>query len=384
MLRLVSMFIPVALNLIMSGVLYLLTYRIKAEGYSASLATAPMLCWGILWMLGAAWQAKFATHRQVPLLLGIGCVLLMLGTGVFLLPWSNDFIWWMSGLSLLTVGGLLTGLNYQLFCLSISPDIAMGSLETASGYTGAWSIGYSLGPVIFAKWQEAGFVICFILAAAITLLTILLARRTVAVRQRNLGWMEQTSKRRQEHGQTSARRDIPAGYSAWLICGVVTLTVAIMRTMWPSYGQELNVSIMHNGMILFTVSMVQGITALCLFRSRVLLNKWWVMAAFGGIGILGLGCFMFCQQIVGLYCGAAAVGIFSGGAYCYVVFRALSDVEHSVCIASGSEIVVGLSSLLMPLIAALLLKVGSFPLIFGITAGLIVFGVALQLIVWRK
>ena len=140
----------------------------------------------------------------------------------------------------------------------------------------------------------------------------------------------------------------------WLLGLAVSISVTIARTMIPNRAVALDFSRTDAAMILCTLSVVQSLFALAMYRSRKWMYKVLPVAFLGVCGILAVMLFGLCTDRILFYAGAVIYGIFSGGSYYALVFHSLAHPTKSAKYVAVNEAVVGLSNIMAPTLAGYL------------------------------
>jgi MFS family permease len=104
-------------------------------------------------------------------------------------------------------------------------------------------------------------------------------------------------------------------------------------------------------------------------------------------GVLAMMLFAFSGKVWCFYLAALAYGIYSGCMYFCLVYHSLAHPKKSTFFVAGNEIVVGITSMLSPLIGGVLADVFKFTGVAFIFAAVVIaaaFIVQLRMLVPRK
>jgi MFS family permease len=80
----------------------------------------------------------------------------------------------------------------------------------------------------------------------------------------------------------------------------------------------------------------------------------------GMCAVTSLLIFAFGKQLPLFYIGAVIYGIYSGALYFYMVFHSLSHPERSGFFVAGNEVLVGITSMVSPLVGGMLADAAGF------------------------
>jgi hypothetical protein len=144
----------------------------------------------------------------------------------------------------------------------------------------------------------------------------------------------------------------------WIVGGLGTVTVCQIRALWPKLGLELDIPQHHNAYILALVSYVQALVALLLCRSKSWMWKRLPALLMSLCGVATLLAFAFAalvtHHVAIFYIIAGCYGIYSGCFYFYLVYHSLAHPARSGFFVTGNEIIVGVTSIVAPLLGGFL------------------------------
>ena len=376
LIKVLAYFIPLAINFLNGGFFFITSYRFAQAGCPGVVVGGALATWGVVYCAVSILIGRIARKSNILPLIFTGSLLLVVSAAGFMIfdGLYTQFLW----LVVSGCGGASFCTPFQLLAKEIeSGNGASGAVSATAFYTMTWSIGFATGPLAFAGLSvRQGFAVTLLLALAVNLSVT--------------GIVLLTRDRRRDAGTAPAealpQRTVPAGTRfstasftklallGWLVGGMGSITICQVRSMWPKLGSELAVPQHHVAYILALVSYVQAVTALSLCRSR----EWmWrripaVLVALCGIAALLL--FAFGKTIGSFYAAAAIYGVYSGCFFFHLVYHSLAHPERSAFFVSGNEVIVGVTSLLFPLLGGWLAdRFGGAPAAF-------IFGAAVTLI----
>ncbi|MCI5779784.1 MAG: hypothetical protein MR051_08245 [Lentisphaeria bacterium] len=344
LLRVLSYFIPLSVNMLTGGVMFICSYRFAQAGCSGLVVGGAVAVWGIVYCL-----TNFAIRRVVRtetalswLRAAAGCMVAT-SAGFLVFPglYTQFLLIGLSGL-----GAGLFCMPFQLFAKSVESGKTPGAAKAAAFYTFSWSVGFAAGALFFARFVRVGFGINLGLSLAMMLAVFLIARlkRVAPAAATDLPAAPPETVSPEEE----ARRTFFA-YSGWLIGGVGTLAVCMIRAMWPHHGEGLGISQTHIALTTALVSLVQALTALLLYRSSRWMFQRMPVLAFSLAGSSGLLIFALARMTALFYWAAVIYGVYSGCIYFYFVYHSLAHPVRAGYFVSGNEVIVGVISMVSPL-----------------------------------
>ena len=349
LIRVLSYFIPLAMNMLSGGVMFVCSYRFSEAGCSGLVTGGAVAAWGIVYCLTNFAINRVATPASAAafILAGAGCMTAA-AAGFLIFPGLyTQFLW----IGLTGMGAGLFCMPFQLFAKAVESEKRPGTVPATAFYTFSWSVGFATGALFFARFVTEGFRIN--LGIALALLAAVIA---VAGSRRNA-----PAAAREESGTAFSavpaaelrRRDVYARLG-WLIGGVGTLAVCIIRSMWPHHGALSGVPQLHIALTTALVSYTQAVTALLLYRSSRWMFRRLPAAAFSLAGAAGLLLFALGRTTATFYLAAAVYGVYSGCVYFYFVYHSLAHPARAGYFVSGNEVIVGVVSMTAPALGGLL------------------------------
>ena len=157
----------------------------------------------------------------------------------------------------------------QVWCRELEQNSSSGIAAATGKYTCAWSLGFAAGAVTFGMLNAIiAFSMCFavgvIVACGVALIDRKLKKNPVVVNA-------------SPDSDTPSAADALVGmfpdyaWVGWIVGGIVSLSVNQLRSMLQVHGAAIGVADLKQTMALalMTVSLVQGLSALALVKSRV-------------------------------------------------------------------------------------------------------------------
>jgi MFS family permease len=347
---------PLLINIVAGGTFFITAYRLSKAGVNSTLVGATLAAWAIPYAVSSLLVGKFTHEKNAAKLVICGAFAIALDSLAFLIfdGLYMQFLW-------LAVNGICFALYctpFQVFSKSLETTgrkttLLTGAVHSASLYTASWSLGIAIGPFIFGFLSyKTGFSLnaLFGILIGISLWGIdRAARKKDAVTP-----VSATEDQPQENPQEEKMVFPDMVMVGWLLGLAVSISVTIARTMIPNRAVALDFSRTDAAMILCTLSVVQSLFALAMYRSRKWMYKVLPVAFLGVCGILAVMLFGLCTDRILFYAGAVIYGIFSGGSYYALVFHSLAHPTKSAKYVAVNEAVVGLSNIMAPTLAGYL------------------------------
>lgn len=326
---------------------FILSRKLTRKAAPAIMYLSLIICTGCL--LGLAFTSAIAL--QFILLLGMG-----IGTGLFFAPLQTQAVIFSKG------GGVPT-----------AREVAAATAK----YTFSWSFGIAMGPFLSAFiWglgdEEKGWQYCYFTAFGISLLVLVLNVMLQRYAQQRYKEMGITGN---EHVQTAtelANDKTLTGYkdlivTAWFFQGIGYIAIAMMRTHIPDYATKtLQMSTFHQGIVMSAVSFAQAAMALACFRAHKWAHRPFIPVA---ISLLAACSFIFFAYSTDwrIYLACAIVlGAFSGTFCTLATYHGMITPGKSAMYLSVNETLVGVGSILAPLIGGALSTCGLIRLPFAV------------------
>ena len=266
-MRILIYFFPIAINILIGGMFFISAYRFKLAEAPGWVIGATMAAWALIYSIVTLGLSKCLTVRNAPVILNIGCAILVASSVGFLVfdGLYTQFVW------ILTSGfaNACYCAPFQILMKSVEPDQASaGSARAAGMYTFAWSTGIATGPLLFGVFEtSAVYKVNILISVLLWIGAALLCRvvrkrgervRTAAVQTESLPPAEPVQS---------------LAHLGWILAGVGVFTVCIIRTMWPCHGEELGISRANIGSSLALVSYVQAAMGILFAHTRGWMRK---------------------------------------------------------------------------------------------------------------
>ena len=373
---------PVMINFIASGVFFYVTQRFVDAGASKLLTAMVIPTWAIAYCISNVIIGKIVTSKNAAKLIAYG--------GVIIAASSLGFIFLNQLLLLLLAWTGLLGIgfgfycsSFQVWCRELEQNSSSGIAMATGKYTMAWSLGFASGALTFGMLNAAiAFSVCFAVGVLVAV--------GVALIDRYL-------KKHPVVSVSAAAPDVPSAADAvvskfpdyawvgWIVGGIVSLAVNQLRSMLQPHGAAIGAANLKETMAitLMTVSLVQGVTALFLVKSRTWMYKLLPLTLIALTGAVSMACFCFVRTLPGFLITAVIYGIYSGCGYFIFVFYALANREKAGRNAAINEVSVSVVSIIGPMFGGLLVDTtGKSWTPFAMASGMIILALIFHLIVF--
>ena len=342
---------PAMINFVVSGVFFYATQRFVDSGASRLLSALVVPMWAITYCIANVVIGKLVTPKNAARLIVYG--------GMIIAASSLGFIFLdQLFLLLLWTGCLGIGFgfycsSFQVWCRELEQNSESGIAMATGKYTCAWSLGFAAGAVTFGLLNATiAFSMCFavgiIVAGGVALIDSKLKKNPVIAAAA-------------ADGEPSAADLIvnkfpDYAWVGWIVGGIVSFSVNQLRSMLQPHGAAIGVENLKETMALalMTVSLVQGLTALALIKSRIWMYKLLPVGLIAVTGIAAMLSFCFVRTLPGFLLAAFFYGIYSGCGYFIFVFYALANREKAGHNAAINEISVSIASIAGPMLGGLL------------------------------
>lgn len=359
MIRLLIYIPPILVNYILGGVFFITAHRFAQAGEGAILTTATMAVWGVIYALSSYIVSRLTSENNAPKLIvfsGIGISLT--SVGFIVVPHLYCQFVWIAAVGIFSA---LCTAPFQVFMKSIETDKSAGTVIATSLYTFSWSCGMGTGPFVFGNFSSTtGFIINGVMGMIIAGIIGGIARFYHPEKSPDTAVVTPSF---------NCYENLPdLAKLGWIVGGVGTFAVAIVRTLVPYRAELAGISKADAGITLAIVSLVQGLTALALIRGKYWMYNKAPALVINIAGILGLIGFGFATDRESFMVSALIYGIYSGCAYFYLVFHSLVHPTKSSRYVGVNEMVVGISSISSPVVSGLLASMfasATVPFILG-------------------
>ncbi|MCX7934904.1 MAG: MFS transporter [Planctomycetota bacterium] len=332
---------PLLMDAVVAAAVFVATLRAAAAGWSASAVAGLCAVAAITYSLASAALSRFLTPANAVRFLRFACLLSALACSLLAAVPALLFLWFL--LPLLTVGMALFFAPFQIFMKE--REGGQRSLAHSTGlYTFAWSTGYALGPFIAGwLWAWRGWQTTYLADIAACLLTLVLLERN------NRMPAPSSAAPQGSAVVASPKSSLPdLAWMAWLAGGLGCLTIAIIRSVFPSTSVQRHLDEAQCGMIFALLSGFQAITGLALTRGRGWMYRPAPLTVFGICGISGLFAFALGNTFRDFLLAAGLYGIYSGSFFFYFVWHSLAHPEKSGRYIAINEAIVGITGVIGP------------------------------------
>ena len=251
---------PLVMDIAVSGILFIAAFRFSEAQVPAWMVGSTMAVWALIYTaLAFAGGYIIKPEKSHRVLIGssIGIALVSLGLLIFDGLYTQ-FLW----LILTGSCGALFFTPFQMYMKRYIADNRSGIVRSTALYTGSWSLGFALGPLLFGLLIVKSAFICCIAAGLLMALGFILLELVPKSSPPNDAAVE---------GKNSAdySRFPDMVLMGYLVGGMGCLVIALIRTMGPFRGvQALGFSKDQMGIIMCLVSFFQSFAGYMLFFSK--------------------------------------------------------------------------------------------------------------------
>ncbi len=347
---------PLVMDIAVSGILFIAAFRFSEAQVPAWMVGSTMAVWALIYTaLAFAGGYIIKPEKSHRVLIGssIGIALVSLGLLIFDGLYTQ-FLW----LILTGSCGALFFTPFQMYMKRYIADNRSGIVRSTALYTGSWSLGFALGPLLFGLVSVKSAFICCIAAGLLMALGFILLELVPKSSPSNDAAVE---------GKNSAdySRFPDMVLMGYLVGGMGCLVIALIRTMGPFRGvQALGFTKDQMGIIMCLVSFFQSFAGYMLFFS-----KDWMYKRINGLllnlaGAAALLGFAFCSSFAGFAVSAVLFGIYAGCFFFFFVFHSLVHPTKSHRYVAGNETIVGATGIVGPLLGGAFITPASSHWIF--------------------
>ena len=363
---------PLVMDIVVSGILFIAAYRFSEAKVAAWMVGSTMTVWALIYtVLAYAAGCVVKPEKSHRVLIGssFGIALVSLGMLIFNGLYTQ-FLW----LILTGSCGALFFTAFQMYMKRFVSDNRAGIVRSTALYTGSWSLGFAMGPLLFGLVSmQTAFICCtaagIVMAAGFILLELFLPKAAAV--------QDSCSDCCSKAVDYSRFPDmVKMGY---LVGGMGCLVIALVRTMGPFRGvQALGFNIDKMGIIMCLVSFFQSFAGYMLFFSRDWMYKKFNGALLNAAGVVALLGFAFSTNFIWFALSAVLFGIYAGCFYFFFVFHSLVHPTKSHRYVAGNETIVGATGIVGPILGGALITPASSHWIFIIGAFLVLLALAGQ------
>ena len=372
---------PMVMDIIVGGILFIAAYRFSQANVAGWLVGATMAVWAVIYTLlsfACGYLVKPEKAHRVLTGASIGIALVAAGLWIFDGLYTQ-FLW----LVLTGSCGALFFSPFQMYMKRYLPDGEAGIVRSTALYTGSWSLGFAMGPILFGLLSTSAALICCITAGLLMAGGFLLMEFCFG-RRRCAACCCEVKKEVQCDGMDYSRFPDMV-WMGYLIGGVGSIVIAFVRTMGPFRGvQTLGLSREEMGLVIAGVSFMQSVSGFLFYFSRD-----WMYRKIPGIflnacGIIALLGFALSSSFAGFMASALLFGIYSGAFFFFFVFHSLVHPTKSARYVAGNETIVGATGIIGPLLGGAFITPASSHWIFIVGAALVAAALAGQQIMLAR
>ena len=347
---------PLVMDIAVSGILFIAAFRFSEAQVPAWMVGSTMAVWALIYtalaFAGGCFIKPEKSHR---ILIGssIGIALVSLGLLIFDGLYTQ-FLW----LILTGSCGALFFTPFQMYMKRYIADNRSGIVRSTALYTGSWSLGFALGPLLFGLVSVKSAFVCCIAAGLLMALGFILLELVPKSAPGNDAAVEGKN-------STDYSRFPDMVLMGYLVGGMGCLVIALIRTMGPFRGvQALGFTKDQMGIIMCLVSFFQSFAGYMLFFSREWMYKRLNGLLLNMLGIAALLGFAFCSSFAGFAVSAVLFGIYAGCFFFFFVFHSLVHPTKSHRYVAGNETIVGATGIVGPLLGGAFITPASSHWIF--------------------
>ena len=345
---------PAMINFVVSGVFFYVTQRFVDSGASRLLSALVVPMWAITYCIANLVIGKLVTPRNAAKLIVYGGMIIAAASLGFI--FLDHLILLLIWTGCLGIGFGFYCSSFQVWCRELEQNSESGIAMATGKYTCAWSLGFAAGAVTFGLLNAAiAFSMCFavgvIVAGGVALIDCKLKKNPcIAAADTNDA---------PSAADLIVSKFPDYAWVGWIVGGIVSLSVNQLRSMLQVHGAAIQVANLKQTMALalMTVSLVQGLTALALVKSRVWMYKLLPLTLIALVGVAAMSSFCMVSSLPGFLISAFAYGIYSGCGYFIFVFYALANREKAGRNAAINEISVSIASITGPMLGGVLVDV---------------------------
>ncbi|MFA6815181.1 MAG: MFS transporter [Lentisphaeria bacterium] len=402
MLRFVVFLVPILINVASGGIFFITAYRFAVEGNPNSkmlYATGTMACWALSYAVSALVVGRFVKPaRAFKVLLSSSVALLFVSIGFIVFQNLYVQFFWIA----------LYGIVFALYCIPFQIYMKGFEIKQTSGivascckYLASWSIGLAVGAFLFSSlslnWSY-GFIAFFAFFIFISLLLIEKVRSSVSEdysgdKQGEVCKEEKPKKELTEVLEKVEKMNALADslknkpdcvMAGWVLIGLGTFTISIVRTLEPVLAVKMGISQLHAGLILALVSIMQAVVALFMMKNKTWFYHFGAILFLGLCGVIGLVLYALKLNCFALYMASVVYGVFSGMFYLFATFHSLVHPEKSPKYIGVNEALVGVGCVVGAVFGGIVAQYISIGVVFYICAAVIVFAVLLASYIVRS
>ena len=394
MLRFLFYFMPAVGDIILGVFFFVSAKRMADSGASSYMIGLTMTTWAVFYALTCFIEGFFIKKHNATKFLKASQVIMLLALvgQTFTENLKMQFVWLIT-----------TGIGSALFFASFLPVTKLlgkeealdNMIKDASIYTFSWSFGLAWGPFIAGfVWglfnASNGWRYSYMIAIALMLCVtagvfVMSSAVSKHLAQENQG--NPTKAALKPAGKSLLeQRSLPdLMLAGWLLQGLGYIALAMMRTYLPDYCTKvLDISTFHQGIIMALISFSQAFTGLACYKAHTWPYRPWTVALVSLLGVIAFLIFATASHWLLYALAAVLFGSFTG-VMCFVAtFHALVNTEKTPRYVSVNETLVGIGSVLAPMLGGFLATHGGSQTPFYCSlACLLVCGLSYASFTWK-
>jgi len=373
---------PAMIDMALGSVMFVCTVRMAESGATAKAVADVAAVWAITYMITCPVVGRLVTERNASrMLIGSSLAVTAVACAFVIVP-ALEAVYVIMVFQAAATAFFFA--PFQVFMKQVDRGRSNGVARSTGLYTFAWSTGIACGPFVAGYvWKFAGWQWCHAINGVLGLLTVLgvvlLGHLAHGRRASSAG---ETNDAPRSAGDYASLPDL--AWLGWVAVGVGCAALSAVRGVFPSSARALNISKPDQGTALALLGWTQAAVGLYMCRSRTWMYRAPAVAALGLFGFAGLILFGLAETPLGFYSAAVCIGVYSGSFFFYAVFHSLTHPSRSARYVSTNESVVGLGSIVGPLVGGRLAHYFSLSTPYFCAAAVVGVVILLQFVVHRR
>ncbi|GAB4108080.1 MAG: hypothetical protein Kow001_03330 [Acidobacteriota bacterium] len=334
---------PFAVDIVVALLLFVGRHALAAQGASEAVVASIPVAFGLGYTLSGPVMRRIIHPRRARLqmVMALGGLAL----AALVLAWNQEVLVTQALFALIPFTVSLFFNAFQSFMLGVSRARRRPLQLTVGLYTFSWALGFALGPFVCGlalralTWSQT-----YYLAATASLV---IAGAALAVR---------SPQPVDSSGHPDAVRSGAFGpqllVPGWLGLVIGLVGWLVIATYWPVIAEHRAVSPEERGLVEFSWGATLAVTALVLTLPRGWPYRPWLLAGFGMLAVSSLVVFGGADSTPGYLAGVALMGAYAATTFSFSLFHCLREAAKAASRVAVNEMMVGVSYLVGPLIAA--------------------------------
>jgi len=368
---------PAVMDTVLASVLFMTTVWAARQGATPSQVSNLITAWSVVYMVSALGAGRLVTKRNAAYLLVAACGLT--GALSLLLAGVRDLRLMYVLVSCMGVTMAAFFTPFQVFMKAVGERKQRLITVSIGLYTCSWSSGFAIGPFLAGwLWEPlgwSGYHLVNACTCAVVAVALFVIHRRLR-RQHAEAGLEMADKPPLIPNEYAAKPDL--AWMSWVFGGIGCVAITVIRSVFPTTGQDCAIPRFEQGLVLGLLSAVQAVVGLALGAGR-----WWMyrplpIIGFGLCGTAALAIFATSRTTTGFLVAAVLFGVYSGSFFFYFVFHSLVHPERAAGYISINEAVVGLMCIIGAFAGGLLAKEIALPAPYVAAGALVLAGIATQ------